>query len=140
MSLPIETFVYNLKLSPNLNPGGLTEIHFKVLSNLAKALIFIIPSLWIIYTIYNDTFDKSTTFDEYQDKVIETKKTSNFIKIAQGLLFILLAFRLYFLYKPTNSEISLAILIKYLKKKNILDKEIYGFLKNFKPHRIESYV
>lgn len=37
------------------------------------------------------------------------------------------------MYRPTNSELSLAILIKYLHRKNILGDDIYQFLKTFKP-------
>ena len=82
----------------------------------------------------------SSNFDEYQKKVIEEKKNSQYIKIIQGVLFILIAIRLYFFYKPTNTELSLSILIKYLLKKSIITPELYAILKQFKPHNIESYV
>ena len=62
------------------------------------------------------------------------------MKLAQALMFVVLGVRLYYMYRPTNSELSLAILIKYLYKKNVLGDDIYQFLKNFKPHRIESFI
>ena len=136
----LQSFVYNLQLSDNLKPGFLTEIKFNVLTNFMKALIFAIPAIWILYTIYTDKYETSSNFDEYQKNIISQKKFSNYMKIAQALMFIFLGIRLYYLYRPTNSEISLAILIKYLHKKNILGDDIYKFLKNFKPHRIGAFI
>ena len=136
----LQSFVYNLQLSNNLKPGFLTEIKFNVLTNFMKALIFAIPAIWILYTIYTDKYKRSSDFNEYQENIISQKKFSNYMKLAQAIMFIFLGIRLYYLYRPTNSEISLAILIKYLHKKNILGDDIYKFLKNFKPHRIEAFI
>jgi hypothetical protein len=136
----LQSFVYNLQLSNNLKPGFLTEIKFNVLTNFMKALIFAVPAIWMLYKIYNNKYDKADSFNEYQEKVIEQKKFTNYSQIAQAIMFIFLGIRLYYLYRPTNSELSLAILIKYLHKKNVLGDDIYQFLKNFKPHRIEAFI
>ena len=135
----MEEFVYNLKLSKGLKPSSFKEIHYSVITNIIKALIFILPSLYLLNKIINGD-DISSNFDEYQKKIIEEKKNTQYLKIIQGVLFILIAIRLLFFYKPTNSELSSAILIKYLFKKNIISAEIYELLKQFKPHNIESYV
>ena len=136
----LESFVYNLQLSDNLKPGFLTEVKFNVLTNFMKALIFAIPAIWLLYKIYTNKYEKSSDFQEYQEKIISQKKFSNYMKLAQALMFVVLGVRLYYMYRPTNSELSLAILIKYLHKKNVLGDDIYQFLKNFKPHRIGSFI
>lgn len=136
----LQSFVYNLQLSQNLKPGFLTEVKFNVLTNFMKALIFAIPAIWLLYKIYTDKYKKSDNFNEYQEKIISQKKFSNFMKLGQALMFIFLGIRLYYMYRPTNSELSLAILIKYLHRKNILGDDIYQFLKTFKPHRIEAFI
>ena len=105
-----------------------------------KALIFAIPAIWLLYKIYTDKYEKSDDFNQYQEKIISQKKFSNFMKLGQALMFIFLGIRLYYMYRPTNSELSLAILIKYLHRKNILGDDIYQFLKTFKPHRIEAFI
>ena len=135
----MEEFVYNLKLSQGLKASSFKEIHYSVITNIIKALIFILPSLFILNKIIKGD-NISSNFDEYQNKIIEEKKNIQYLKIIQGVLFILIAIRLLFFYKPTNSELSLAILIKYLFKKNIISAEIYSILKHFKPHNIEYYV
>ena len=136
----LQSFIYNLQLSDSLKPGFLTEIKFNVLTNFMKAFVFAIPALWLLYNIYTDNYHMSSNFEEYQEKIISQKKFSNYMKLAQALMFVFLGIRLYYMYTPTNSEISLAILIKYLYKKNILGDDIYNFLKNFKPHRIEAFI
>jgi len=134
----MEQFIYNLKISEKIKPNVFNEIHFKVIVNFFKALVFIIPACYFIYKLHLD--DKPEDFLEYHEKLIEKKKTQYYIQIIQGVVFILLSIRYFFFYKPTNSELSTSILIKYLKKKNILSQEIYNILKNYKPYNITNYV
>ncbi len=135
----MEEFIYNLKLSPGLKPSSFKEIHFDIIANIIKALIFILPSIYILNNLILRK-DISSNFNQYQDKLIEEKKSAQYIKIIQGILFIIIAIRIIFFYKPTNTELSLSILIKYLLKKNIVTPELYEILKEFKPYNVESYV
>ena len=44
----MEEFIYNLKLSQGLKPSSFKEIHFSIVTNIIKALIFILPSLFLL--------------------------------------------------------------------------------------------
>jgi len=135
----MEEFIYNLKLSSGLKPSSFKEIHFSIFTNIIKALIFILPSLYVLNKLISGS-EVSPNFDHYQKKIIEEKKSGQYINIIQGILFIIIAIRLFYFYKPTNTELSMAILIKYLFKKNIITPELYELLKQFKPHNIKSYL
>ena len=135
----MEEFIYNLQLSPGLKPSSFKEIHFDILSNIIKALILILPSIYFLKKLILRS-GISSNFIQYQDKMIDENKSAQYMKIIQGILFIIIAIRLIFFYKPTNAELSLSILIKYLFKKNIVTPELYEILKQFKPYNVESYV
>ena len=62
----MEEFIYNLKLSQGLKPSSFKEIHFSIVTNIIKALIFILPSLFLLNKIIKDE-DISSNFDEYQN-------------------------------------------------------------------------
>ena len=54
----MEEFVYNLKLSQGLKPSSFKEIHYSVITNIIKALIFILPSFYI-YNIHTSFIDNT---------------------------------------------------------------------------------
>jgi hypothetical protein len=56
--------------------------------------------------------------------------------IFTAFISIYTGYNLIYKYVPSGSEISLAILIKYLKKTNILDQKIYDILSKLKPYQI----
>lgn len=128
------SFIDNLTLTP-------TKIHEKVLElviNIITGLFFIISGIYLIISIKKEKNSKS--LDEFENKFKSSKITSNYVKILQGIFFIIIAIRLLLFYKPSNSETSLAILIKYLKHKGILEHDIYKYLKQFKPYKMGKYV
>lgn len=55
-----------------------------------------------------------------------------------GCLSIYNALSVLYMYQPSNTEISLAILIKYLKKEGHLPPEVYEALQTFKPYRVDA--
>jgi len=63
----MEEFIYNLKLSQGLKPSSFKEIHFSIVTNIIKALIFILPSLFLLNKIIKGEEDISSNFDEYQN-------------------------------------------------------------------------
>ena len=135
----MDEFIYNLKLSNTMKPNTLKEIHYEVITSLLKGLMFIIPAIYALYFLFKSP-PTSTDVDDLQNKINHEKKRTNYLGIVNGIIFIITAIRLFYFYTPTNSELSLALLIKYLNKKNILSPEFYQILKNFKPHNIDSFV
>lgn len=76
--------------------------------------------------------------EELSNKLGKSVFYSKLNMIVSGSLLIYNAISLYFLYKPSNTETSLAVLIKYLRKEGIIKEKIYTALKKFKPHRVRS--
>lgn len=119
-----------------LNNNVLGGIEYRILNNILKSLIFLVPGIISVYKLFYEK--ESYSLEEYKKIQIKKEKNESLIKIIQGILFIFLAIRLYYFYKPTNAEKSMAILIKYLREKNILDSNIYNKLKTLKPHNINK--
>ena len=119
-----------------LNNNVLGGIEYRILNNILKALVFLVPGIISVYKLFYEK--ESYSLEEYKKLQIKKEKNESLIKIIQGILFIFLAIRLYYFYKPTNVEKSMAILIRYLREKNILDSNIYNKLKTLKPYNINK--
>lgn len=119
-----------------LNNNVLGGIEYRILNNILKALVFLVPGIISVYKLFYEK--ESYSLEEYKKLQIKKEKNESLIKIIQGILFIFLAIRLYYFYKPTNAEKSMAILIRYLREKNILDSNIYNKLKTLKPYNINK--
>lgn len=79
-----------------------------------------------------------TDLEEVHLRVWEVRRKQLFSELFTACLAIFFAYRVYKSYVPTNVEISNAILIKYLRMKNIIEDDIYSVLKVLKPYRVES--
>lgn len=79
-----------------------------------------------------------TGLEEVHLRVWEVRKKQLVSELFTACVAILLAYRVYKSYVPTNVEISNAILIKYLRMKNVLEDDVYSVLKILKPYRVES--
>lgn len=119
-----------------LNNNVLGGIEYRILNNILKALVFLVPGIISVYKLFYEK--ESYSLEEYKKLQIKKEKNESLIKIIQGILFIFLAIRLYYFYKPTNVEKSMAILIKHLREKGILDSNIYNKLKTLKPYNINK--
>lgn len=119
-----------------LNNNVLGGIEYRILNNILKSLVFLVPGIISVYKLFYEK--ESYSLEEYKKLQIKKEKNESLIKIIQGILFIFLAIRLYYFYKPTNVEKSMAILIKHLREKGILDSNIYNKLKTLKPYNINK--
>ena len=119
-----------------LNNNVLGGIEYRILNNILKSLVFLVPGIISVYKLFYEK--ESYSLEEYKKLQIKKEKNESLIKIIQGILFIFLAIRLYYFYKPTNVEKSMAILIRYLREKNILDSNVYDKLKTLKPYNINK--
>lgn len=61
-----------------------------------------------------------------------------FFNVIQALSTAALAVWAMYTYVPSNSEISTAILIKYLQLQGTLDRELYDVVKKLKPHNMSK--
>ena len=83
---------------------------------------------------YEELYDLKS--DPYQ----QNNLIDNIIKVSQGLFFIFWGVKLWFFFKPSSTEMSLALLIEYFRKKGDISEDFYKILKKFKPNNIEKYV
>ena len=119
----------------------ISEKGYKAINLFIKALFYLAPVIVFLYYKYKGKKNrKKITSIEEIDKIEEDKYyNSLFMGTINAMLFIFLAVRVYWFYKPTDSEISLQILINYLKNNNILDVDISKILDRYKPDNI-SYI
>ena len=138
--MDIENFIYNLNTSNLLIPGKFTTNQLDGITTLIQALVFIVPAIFYFYNYYR--IKKRVKFNDLNDieKYInnaEFFKTMSFL--FQGLVYIYLAIRLYYFFKPSNSQITIGILIKYLQKKKIISDEFYKIIKRLKPEGMNTF-
>jgi hypothetical protein len=135
----VQKFVFSLKdnYTNLIDLRGISENKFDGIIQFCKSLLFIFPALFFFfkYTILKKRI-KVENIEDVQEHLNNKQKNYYRSQIIQGIIFILLGIRLYYYFKPNNTQISLALLIKYLKEKNLLDENFYSIIKNFKPENI----
>mgnify|MGYP006422739597 CR=1 FL=1 len=120
-----------------------SEKSLKALTHVFNALIYLLPLILFLYYRYfkkNDGFEIITSIENIQQ--LEKKRYYNNILKGVGLavVSIIFAVRIYWFYTPSNSEISLAIIINYLRNNKVLDEKIYEVIKQYKPDNIGNFV
>lgn len=138
--MDIENFIYNLNTSNILIPGKFTTNQLDGITTLIQALVFIVPAIFYLYNYYR--IKKRVKFNNLDDvekyiNNIEFFKTMSFL--FQGLVYIYLGIRLYYFFKPSNSQITIGLLIKYLQKKKIISDEFYKIIKRLKPEGMSTF-
>jgi hypothetical protein len=135
----VQKFVFNLKdnYTNLIDLRGISENKIEGIIQFGKSLLFILPALFFFfkYTILKKRI-KVENIEEVQEHLNNKQKKYYKSQIIQGIIFVFLGIRLYYYFKPNNTQISLALLIKYLKEKNVLDENFYSIIKNFKPENI----
>ena len=136
----MEEFIYNLNTKNVVTTPFLSENKINGISNFIKALVFIIPGIYFLYKYYYKSERKEfTSFEEVNSYVNETEKTSAISQVIQGIIFIILAIRLFYFYHPSNSQISLGLLIKYLQRKKVISEDFYQVIKKLKPEGMSKF-
>ena len=120
-----------------------SEKSLKALTQVFNALVYLSPLILFLYYRYfkkNDGFEVITSVEDVQ-KLEKKRYYYNILKgVGLAVVSILFAIRIYWFYAPNNSEISLAILINYLKNNNVLDEKIYQVIRQYKPDNIGDFV
>jgi hypothetical protein len=127
------SFAFSKRMLQNTNiPNEIANVKKKAYFTLIRGIGTIVASFAFSYYMFNITDN---------NKTLKNKKRNNimFWKMAfTGALLMFEAIRCINSYKPSNTEISMALLIQYLKEKQILDPEMFEVLKKCKPYRIET--
>lgn len=126
----------------NLDPL-FSEKGLKAITYIFNALVYLSPLLIFLYYYYFKNSDGSEVITSIEDvQKLENKRYYYNIVKGVGLAFVyfLFAIRVYWFYAPNDSQITLAILINYLKNNNILDEKIYQVIKQYKPDNIQNFV
>lgn len=104
-----------------------------------KALI-VVPLLFLYKWFKSKHKKKFRTVKEIQKHINDNIFIDNIIKLISAFITIILAIKLIFFYVPNNSQLSLALLISYLKHEKIINKNFYKLIKNYKPENIGNYI
>lgn len=120
-----------------------SEKSLKALTQVFNALVYLSPLILFLYYRYfkkNDGFEVITSVEDVQ-KLEKKRYYYNILKgVGLAVVSILFAIRIYWFYAPNNSEISLAILINYLRNNKVLDEKIYQVIRQYKPDNIGDFV
>ena len=124
-----------------INEPFISEKGYKAINLLFKAFFYLSPLfIYLFYKYKGKKTRKKIKSIEDIEKLEEDRYNNSIVMgVINAMLFIFLAIRIYWFYKPTNSEISLQILINYLKNNNILDIDIIKILNKYKPDNV-SYI
>ena len=129
-------FLNNLKNNINIK-RKITDIEINGIYNIILGIIFIICGVYFIFKL-GYVYNKIKTLEDIKKYNMKTKNSNNILFILQGIISIFIGIKILFFYKPTNTEISTAILIKILFLNKTINKDIYDILKNLKPYRINK--
>ena len=92
----------------------------------------------LVYYVRERSQPPVTALEEVRDRIWDVRRKQLFADMSTACIALLFAYQMYARYTPTNSEVSTAILIKYLRLKNVLDPQVYDVLKGLKPYRMET--
>ena len=121
---------------PYLMDSTITGI-VEVLKGLA---LFVTPILFLIKWWNGNHKIKYKNVKDIQKAANDKKFLDTIITVIQGIITIGLGIKILLFYTPNNTQISLALLIQYLKKKELLGKPFYKILKKFRPRNIGKVV
>ena len=108
---------------------------------LLKGIALIVVPLLFLYKWFKGKHKKKfRTVKEIQKYINDNLFIDNMIKLISAFITIILAIKLIFFYVPNNSQLSLALLISYLKHEKIINKNFYKLIKNFRPENIGNYI
>ena len=107
----------------------------------AKGIVLLASPLLYLYKVFKGTSKKKfRTVKEIQKHINDNKFIDTIISFGSALVTAILGIKLIFFFVPDNSQISLALLIQYLKFEGVIGKSFYKILKKFKPENIGGYV
>lgn len=138
--MDIENFIYSINTNNLVITPKYTENQIDAITNFIKAIAIILPPIYILYKYFYKKEKKTfTSLDDVSDHVNNQVLTDAIAKIIQGLTFLFFAVKLYYFFKPNNTQLTLALLIKYFQKKKIITQEFYEIIKRLKPQGISNY-
>lgn len=139
--LTIISIITSIILTQNieLNTIKLKEVHYTILFNIIKSIVLIIPAIYSLL-ILKDKFDEFKSSDDLKEEIYKRDKIKQILNIIQGIVFIFVAIKVYYFYKPNYIQRSMAILLKHLREKELIDPNVYAQLKELKPHNIKKYM
>ena len=108
------------------------------LLSLLRGLSIILGGIYFFYNYYY--LNKKKKFNDLKDVENHVNKSSHrkaLNNLFQGLIAIAMAYQLFYMYKPTNAQKTLALLLDHLRDKKIIDEEYYiTKIKMLKPDNI----
>ena len=107
----------------------------------AKGIVLLASPILYLYKVFKGTSKKKfRTVKEIQKHINDTKFIDTIISFGSALVTAILGIKLIFFFVPDNSQISLALLIQYLKFEGVIGKSFYKILKKFKPENMGDVI
>lgn len=92
-----------------------------------------------IFMFLKDYFTSpENTMDDLYSRVSKLRRTQIFSDMFSGVMLVYTGYSLVRQYVPSNNEISVAILVKYLNMKGVLEEDVMKVLGSLKPYRIKN--
>ena len=132
----MEEYINKLNSKNGIKIPILSENKILSLTNIITAIAAIIPALYFFKTNKKKNYK---SIEEVNDYINKKEKSSNISNIIKGIVLILVGIRLWFFYIPNKTQISLGILIKYLRIQEIISDEFYDILKKLKPDNMSRF-
>ena len=106
-----------------------------------QAIMHFITFIFLILTgvfFYKKTSDwKDLKNTDSINKYLKKQKSTSFTdKIFKYLIHLFLAVQLWFLYKPSDTDKTVSILIDILKNKGIINNDLYSKIRDLKPYHL----
>ena len=107
-----------------------------------KILMGIASLFFSFYMLSNEYryITLSSLMSEKNEPIDRVRRTQILSKLFASLMLLFTGFHMIYFYVPTNSDISLQILIKYLNDRGFVENDMFDFLQKFKAYRIEQYI
>ena len=138
--MDVENFLYYINSNNLVKAPSFTENQLDAFSNFIKAIVILIPAIVLLYKVFiKKTRINFNNLNDASDHANEVQISKAISGIFQGLTFVILGIQLYYFFKPNNTQLTLALLIKYLQKKRIITNEFYSILKRLKPQGISKF-
>lgn len=122
--------------NPNLS-REITNVKKRALFMVAQGIVTVLLGIALTVQIHLKN-SMVLTNKQISDRLSKSVFFTRLNMIASGGILLFNAFSLLFRYKPSNTEVSLAVLIKYLRLEGIIKTDVYEALKKFKPYRVHT--
>ena len=138
--MDVDNLIFDINSNNLIKSKKFSERQIRGLIFYLRSMILIIPSLFFLHKHFiKKKKVEFTDFKQISDYTNKNSLRKGIFKILQGIFFIFLASFFFFFYRPNNNELTIFLLIEYLKRKKILTDDFNKIIEILKPDKISRY-